>query len=990
MLTDQTFYCAIRADSNIYLYTARGLRAVSFTQKLSLLDIKPMTPGDVLFFLYRSSTSMEQLISDFLCNTCYVHPKPNIQKFNALHYCINVAVRRVNDGNYSWIATSSGSASEFYIEPMLSCIDDYDVMRHLHDLLAIPEGHQVPRCLPSEFHQRVKLFELIETKFPCYVLVKQVGELIKCDNEDNYSHFSPTEDNVYLSTTQLEDDTQQHGPAALQLHQCPAIRKYIINDRDLMRMSVDAVFCIRCLVWPPQAAEWATRRRKYDWPDMTTVDLIVNNGCDVVQITHPQCRQNELARKYTWRLSFSRAETVLLNTWSVKQQIVYHVLRIFMKTIRSKYDLNDSICNYHIKTLMLWACELDSPMTWNSCNAISVCKRLIRRLAKCVESFKCVSYFDRHVNLLNNCDETEQNHSLVSRLFSFTSESFDLLLIDNYIRQCTTQCPAFISRVFPDDLNLEKLSYVMSAMIQWRQSCQNEISYENFRQASTELQRLIFVRLTPDNNHLHKFVIEQLNVADSRLVPLFFAACFLKIASILDRGLSSSQLADTLRILIQVGGLSFSHNATTLPGRLEVGNNKRISLASSSGMRTFTVCKYFETACLIMQAARLSFNTTKSHSIGPLFAELSTFYLHFALKCNGAECRDFHARSRSLLNVYLACLFCGSKRGELAFAQSSTEIAISHKFRGAFCHIERRFLPCFDERVETLLGLIVFYSFLRQIFVGCSYQDMQLDVFTADLLAYYLEILCADIHCSHLSCRSKFEIFGKYQTCLLNKKILTTVDVLVFHDMCRRTNFSGAHKTQLASIYHTCFRCSRRVNLQLVNFNSSKLSELLVELAVENLTDFRLSMSRDFSYVCQIVTSDFQAMYAYKFGLYELCLSLCENNVVSLLQGSAIKPNVMMVEESDLLDLMDDESLSLIGLAKLCGVFDINPDKGETVSQLTFSVYLLVQCKLRLKHPPATFIETLRIVKTICFCYSGIINPALMMLAYCKAIQHLR
>jgi hypothetical protein len=87
----------------------------------------------------RSLKSMEQTISDFLCNTCRVRPKPSIHKFSALYYCINAASLprdgddRSNDRDYSWIATSSGSASEFFIEPMLSCINDYDVMYHRND-----------------------------------------------------------------------------------------------------------------------------------------------------------------------------------------------------------------------------------------------------------------------------------------------------------------------------------------------------------------------------------------------------------------------------------------------------------------------------------------------------------------------------------------------------------------------------------------------------------------------------------------------------------------------------------------------------------------------------------------------------------------------------------------------------------------------------------------------------------------------------------------
>lgn len=617
-------------------------------------------------------------------------------------------------------------------------------------------------------------------------------------------------------------------------------------------------------------------------------------------------------------------------------------------------------------------------------------KRMIYKLAKCMKLFKCVSYFDRHFNLLDHLEETESIQNFRSCLSSFASESFDLLLTDNYIHQCIMQCPTSISSLFPDDLNPQKLSYVMPDMIKWRLSCWSETSCSNFLHASFNLQSFIFTLLSSDNNHvLRKYVIERLNVVDSRLLTLAFASCFLKIASILDRGHSSPQLADTILItLIQLFGLSSSLNDTSLLGRLEVGNNKRISIASSSGMRKLTVCKYYETACLIMQAARLSFNIAKSLCTGPLLTEISTFYLHSALKCNGAECREFHAKSRCLLSVYLACLYCSSGRGKVAFAFSSSAISISHKLSGALRDIERRFLPCFDERVETLLGLIVFYRFLRQILGGCKHQNIQVDVFTVDSLAVYLNILCSDVHCSYLSCKSTSIIFEEYQTHVMNRKKLTIADVLLFHEMCRRTNFISVHKTQLYSISHTCLRRNRRG--QPVNFKTSRMSHLLVESAVENLTAFRLSMSRDFRFVGQIMTSDFQMMYAYKCGLYEKCFSLCENNVDCLLRSSVIA--VMRVKESDLLHLMDDESLSLISLAKLCGLFDINPEYAEVVIQLTLSVYLLVQCKLRLQHPPATFMNALRSVVLVYFKHDSqmIINRAMLMLVYRRAIQHLR
>ena len=131
--------------------------------------------------------------------------------------------------------------------------------------------------------------------------------------------------------------------------------------------SKDDVYCMRCLSWLPQAADWPLRQRKYDWPDLAAIDRVVSNGCDVVRVAHRRCRRDHWMRHRQYRLSFSRAEIVLLNSWMPVQQIVYHMLRVFVKTERLTDSANNSdvatLSNYHIKTLMLWACEL-KPRSW--------------------------------------------------------------------------------------------------------------------------------------------------------------------------------------------------------------------------------------------------------------------------------------------------------------------------------------------------------------------------------------------------------------------------------------------------------------------------------------------------------------------------------------------------------------------------------------------------------------------------------------------------
>jgi len=84
-----------------------------------------------------------------------------------------------------------------------------------------------------------------------------------------------------------------HGPAV------------VFQDENRRALSIDRVHCVRCLVWPSQAADWPTRHRNYDWPDSATVDRVVSNGCDVVGVAYRECRQHEGMNKHQWRLSFS-------------------------------------------------------------------------------------------------------------------------------------------------------------------------------------------------------------------------------------------------------------------------------------------------------------------------------------------------------------------------------------------------------------------------------------------------------------------------------------------------------------------------------------------------------------------------------------------------------------------------------------------------------------------------------------------------------------
>jgi len=138
----------------------------------------------------------------------------------------------------------------------------------------------------------------------------------------------------------------------------------------------DLVKCIRCLVWPPQAAEWTTRSRQFGFPDTTIIQQVVNNGCDLVHTTHRSCKHDDWSNNRMFRISFSRADTVILNCWTLKQQIVCHLLRYIVERagfIETSSDESTQpseqlrcgiFRKYHLKVLMLWSCELYSEQWW--------------------------------------------------------------------------------------------------------------------------------------------------------------------------------------------------------------------------------------------------------------------------------------------------------------------------------------------------------------------------------------------------------------------------------------------------------------------------------------------------------------------------------------------------------------------------------------------------------------------------------------------------
>ena len=102
-------------------------------------------------------STTDDIVSDFIVNTCRLNTQPNINRFIA--WVGNIKY----DNN-----TTTGSVSELYIEPMLQCIGDIDLMHYNTSWLAVPSPQQIPQRLPQTFDNNVRVLDIVNSPLPGY------------------------------------------------------------------------------------------------------------------------------------------------------------------------------------------------------------------------------------------------------------------------------------------------------------------------------------------------------------------------------------------------------------------------------------------------------------------------------------------------------------------------------------------------------------------------------------------------------------------------------------------------------------------------------------------------------------------------------------------------------------------------------------------------------------------------------------------------------
>ena len=867
----------------------------------------------------------------------------------------------------------SGSSAEFYIKPALSCIGDFDFMACDDYSMAIPSGFTPPTELPAHFQRILTVYEIIDSHQPGYVYLKP-SYIIKKNDEGRYvvhkkevpsgllprffdlvnGRVEPNSNTCTFmmqcfrepillenvqnnSSVQLlkQYSTDAHGPA---LQATIFLQEYGFGQKineitaffDIKALSsIDIVRCIRCLLWPTQAAEWPKRSRNQGWPNIATVNSVVINGCDVVQAVHQRYKQDEWTNKYQWRLSFSRAEVTLLNSWTPVyiQQMVYHMLRFVLKReVLSNSDDSSrdllKLNNYHVKTLMLWECERKPQRWWSvESSLVKLCSSLLQKLCDWVSDKYCQHYLVSKCNLL---DHFVEDAFVICNSLKRLADVSVLLnwFVENYIGQVAHSCPAEVSTLFEDIRTTCKLGRAVNIVTDWKSK---EMPFNDVNKL---VEFYMFEALT-----LHIFQIFRIQALTRKPLrmnelknPFPRRRCYtiavvsLRVAFTTSIHGLSEDLLEVLWTLFDPCDAAMTTSSLTSGELMHV--RKAVKLATLSSVR--------------------------SNALEMLHNETSKAYLHHSFT-HGLE------STYRVVHVLLAVLYYKSLHYQAAIDHCKQVLKRRDREQDSVHSIGAEYLPQIDERVDTVFGLIVLYQHAqRSSREQLQLHSMRLPALTIELLARYLHSQCS----TTINAEGD-EVTAVYRQHLFQSRRPLLSDVLLLKAVEIQVN--KCTKMPVVKV-----KAARDENNGSGSMDTTLLVTTLEQVALEKLIAVRRQTIRELSSQRFPFLNEFEVLYAYKCGLIEECLEICRTNISTILGADVPRDQQRYFTTfPELLSLLDGELVSLFGIIQLSHptTYSVVPELDRGISLLTMSLYLMVQCLMKFcRYPPVQELQLIRFV----------------------------
>ena len=262
----------------------------------------------------------------------------------------------------------------------------------------VPDSESPPRLV------------IAETQNPGFVLLYQERRA-DCPHHDRLI-FSAEKVRKFHRTNQLQ---KCEGAAILQQGSGPSCHitkpaaPGIINE-------YDEVVCIHVPLWW-FSEEFFTRQRRYDWPPENIRADIRQFGLHLV----PVGAHGSPTRSHEFRLSFSRAEVVVISQMTEKQRSSLVAFKLCKSYLG---DEGKAIKSYYAKTALMWLCEHTGRDEWTGITDGIL--KIVDFLDRAVEAGSLPCFFWSRINLLRAA--TADDRSSMRRALDIIRKDYIVIL----------------------------------------------------------------------------------------------------------------------------------------------------------------------------------------------------------------------------------------------------------------------------------------------------------------------------------------------------------------------------------------------------------------------------------------------------------------------------------------------------------------------------------------------------------------------------------
>ncbi|XP_062568347.1 uncharacterized protein LOC134230532 [Saccostrea cucullata] len=189
-------------------------------------------------------------------------------------------------------------------------------------------------------------------------------------------------------------------------------------------LEFDDAHCFASDFWPPTAASWIDRC--HSWPQPRVVCDIIRGGCHFVATGHKLSNHEN----HEWRISFSRAEQILVYSMNHTQFLTYGLLKLILKEVINNglgkdYKL---LCSYHMKTAVFWVIQGNSVPHWCPQNLLLCFWECFKLIVKWVYEGICPNFFIPQNNMFLSSIHGDKQNQLFNRLHALYEKGLISLL----------------------------------------------------------------------------------------------------------------------------------------------------------------------------------------------------------------------------------------------------------------------------------------------------------------------------------------------------------------------------------------------------------------------------------------------------------------------------------------------------------------------------------------------------------------------------------